>query len=259
MAEFSFLFYPGDYLRDTQCLGEKAQVAYDRIMCEHMRNICISKSKLNFFTKRLSPDELEELKMVLAECEGGFQIKWVADSINKRKGFVESRRSNRAGKTKKDMSNISKSYDEHKEIEIVIEKEIVNGKVKEVLTAAKIKKNEPNIDFEFFWQDYDKKIGDKKKLTAKWNALSDQDREDIMAYIPKYKMSQPDKKYRKNPDTFFNNKSWNDEIITSQTISENTNHRQQSAIDRKSSLRDLADRLTQSNPGNPGNLGATGS
>ena len=60
----AFLFYPGDYLRDTQTMSEGTQVAYDRIMCEHMRNICISKKQLKFFTKRLSEDEIEELMMV---------------------------------------------------------------------------------------------------------------------------------------------------------------------------------------------------
>ena len=34
-----------------------------------------------------------------------------------------------------------------------------------------------------------------------------------MEHIPKYKQAQPDKKFRKNPETFLNNKSWNDEII----------------------------------------------
>jgi hypothetical protein len=36
-----------------------------------------------------------------------------------------------------------------------------------------------------------------------------------MDYIPKYKIAQPDKKFRKDPQTFLNNKSWLDEIIPS--------------------------------------------
>lgn len=118
----AFLFYPGDYLRDTQCLSEKAQVAYDRIMCEHMRNICISQQQLNFFTKRLSDDEKNELSFLLKKVEDGFQIEWVAESICKRKEYSESRRKNR----KKDMINISSSYDKHMEIENINENEIVN-------------------------------------------------------------------------------------------------------------------------------------
>lgn len=122
----AFLFYPGDYLRDTQCLSEKAQVAYDRIMCEHMRNICISKSQLDFFTKKLSVEEKNEVETTLLKIQGGFQIKWVAESIEKRMTYSDSRRKNRKGKN----INISKSYDSHmdNEIENVIEdKNIIKG------------------------------------------------------------------------------------------------------------------------------------
>lgn len=113
----AFLFYPGDYLRDTQCLSESVQVAYDRIMCEHMRNICITQQQLNFFTKKLSPDEKEELLMVLTPISGGFQITWVAESISKRKAYSQSRRENRSKRTEKDMSNISETYVQHMENE----------------------------------------------------------------------------------------------------------------------------------------------
>lgn len=122
----AFLFYPGDYLKDTQCLSERVQVAYDRIMCEHMRNICISHQQLKFFTKKLSSDEIEELMMVLKKVEGGYQIEWVAESICKRMTYSESRRKNRSGKVK----NISSTYDKHmvNENEIVNEDEIKNEK-----------------------------------------------------------------------------------------------------------------------------------
>ena len=72
---------------------------------------------------------------------------------------------------------------------------------------------ELKIPFSHFWDLYDKKIGDKSKIKKKWEALKIETQKEILEYIPKYKESQPDKKYRKNPETFFNNKSWNDEII----------------------------------------------
>ena len=67
--------------------------------------------------------------------------------------------------------------------------------------------------FDEFWCIYDKKVGDKDKLIKKWNKLSQKDKEAIMEYIPLYKESQPEKRFRKNPETFLNNKSWNDELI----------------------------------------------
>ena len=72
-----------------------------------------------------------------------------------------------------------------------------------------------NIDFDWFWDDYDKKIGVKDKLRKKWNKLSDEERQNAMNYLELYKQSVPDKQFRKNPETFLNNKSWNDEIIRS--------------------------------------------
>ncbi len=77
--------------------------------------------------------------------------------------------------------------------------------------------------FDDFWNLYDKKIGDKDKLAKKWLKIPQKIKLDIMEYVPKYKQSQPDKKYRKNPETFLNNKSWNDEIIAKKdTWFENT-------------------------------------
>jgi len=73
---------------------------------------------------------------------------------------------------------------------------------------------EVNIDFDWFWNGYDKKVGVKEKLKYKWNKLSDKERQDAMNYIDLYKQAIPDKQFRKNPETFLNNKSWNDEIIT---------------------------------------------
>lgn len=126
----AFLFYPGDYLRDTQCFSEKTQVAYDRIMCEHMRNICITQQQLKFFTKRLDEQELAELMHCLKAIDGGYQIEWIAESIEKRRAYSDSRRKNRTSHIKtyeKDM----KSYVPHMENEIENEIVIENGIKKE--------------------------------------------------------------------------------------------------------------------------------
>ncbi len=70
-----------------------------------------------------------------------------------------------------------------------------------------------NIPFDLFWNTYDKKVGDKTKLEIKWNSFKDIDRINIIEHLKKYIPATPDKKYRKNPQTYFNQKSWNDEII----------------------------------------------
>jgi hypothetical protein len=67
--------------------------------------------------------------------------------------------------------------------------------------------------FDDFWELYDKKV-DKVATENKWKKLTQEEKEQAIEYIPQYKLSEPDKTFRKNPLTFINNKSWNNEIIT---------------------------------------------
>jgi len=69
------------------------------------------------------------------------------------------------------------------------------------------------IDFSFVWNLYDKKKGDRDKLKIKWDKLSFSIQQLIIEHIPKYKKEQPEKQFRKNFETYLNNKSYNDEII----------------------------------------------
>lgn len=73
--------------------------------------------------------------------------------------------------------------------------------------------NIEGYNFDSFWFDYDKKVGLKERVQKKFEKLSIKDRDLIKDYIPKYKAAQPEKKFRKNPETFLNQKAWNDELI----------------------------------------------
>ena len=81
------------------------------------------------------------------------------------------------------------------------------------VNKSKVKEIEVNISFDCFWDMYDKKKGEKGKLIKKWNNLTDSERTTIIEYLPKYKIAQPDKQYRKDPETFLNKKSWLDELV----------------------------------------------
>lgn len=63
------------------------------------------------------------------------------------------------------------------------------------------------------WDLYQKKVGRKDKLEKKWNSMSQKDRKAAIEYIPLYVLSQPNKQYRKNFQTFLNLRGWEDEII----------------------------------------------
>ena len=69
-----------------------------------------------------------------------------------------------------------------------------------------------NAPFDDFWNLYDKKVG-RPKCEKLWSKLTMAERVYCLNYIPLYKQAQPDKQYRKNPETFLRNKAWNDEII----------------------------------------------
>ena len=67
--------------------------------------------------------------------------------------------------------------------------------------------------FERAWNLYEKKVGCKAKLEKKWNSMSKKDRKDAIDYIPLYVIATDDKKYRKNFQTFLNQRGWEDELI----------------------------------------------
>jgi len=82
------------------------------------------------------------------------------------------------------------------------------------LRSESTKSDNNDFSFDKFWDLYDKKVGKDKAITLYAN-LSRKDKEAIFKHVPLYKMANPDKKYRKDPQTYLRNHSWNDEIITS--------------------------------------------
>lgn len=68
--------------------------------------------------------------------------------------------------------------------------------------------------FNDFWNLYGKKVG-RPKSERKWISLDQSEKEKVMLHVPGYVKSTPDIKYRKDPTTYLNNESWNDQIITS--------------------------------------------
>lgn len=96
----------------------------------------------------------------------------------------------------------------------------------EKTTRQRVEKTTPSIisnsnnyilPFSKFWDLYDKKVC-RPKCERKWELLPVKDKEAIMLYIPKYIKAQPDKKFRKNPETFLNNRSWEDELIPAKEV-----------------------------------------
>jgi hypothetical protein len=119
------------------------------------------------------------------------------------------------------------------ERELESEKAFEIQEMKDELSEAELQPT-----FEEFWDEYDKKVGEKEKIKKKWAKIPHSEKEKIMEYIPNYKLSQPDKQYRKNPDTFLNNQSWNDELIFKNGKQTTNNSANYNAKDRAAKLYD---------------------
>ena len=106
-------------------------------------------------------------------------------------------------------------------LETLLEKqeEELTEKIISILEAKGYKVTPPpkevkdEYTFDRAWNLYEKKVGCKSKLEKKWNSMSKADRKAAIEYIPLYVLSQPDKQYRKNFQTFLNQRGWEDELI----------------------------------------------
>ena len=83
--------------------------------------------------------------------------------------------------------------------------------------------NKPiNIEFNVFWNLYNKKKGSKEKTEKKWNKLKDDERQKIIDTLPNFLNSIKDKQYLPYTETYLNNKRWQDEINTTELKKEYT-------------------------------------
>jgi hypothetical protein len=186
------LFYTSDFLSGTFTMDNEQVGKYIRLLCLQHQKGKLSEKDMLSICKAYDNEIWDKFKIE----DGLYYNDRMYNETIRRQKFSESRRNN-AKSTKKEST--SEAYAEHMETETENRTVTINENI--------------NIDFEWFWNDYDKKIGDKQKLKKKWNKLTDQERQNAMNYLDLYKQSVPDKQFRKNPETFLNNKSWNDEII----------------------------------------------
>jgi hypothetical protein len=186
------LFYTSDFLSGTFTMDNEQVGKYIRLLCLQHQKGKLSEKDMLSICKAYDNEIWDKFKVE----DGLYYNDRMYNETIRRQKFSESRRNN-AKSPKKEST--SEAYAEHMETETENRTITINENI--------------NIDFEWFWNEYDKKIGEKQKLKKKWNKLTDEERQNAMNYLELYKQSVPDKQFRKNPETFLNNKSWNDEII----------------------------------------------
>jgi len=210
MKDPAFLFYSSDFLTGTYFLNDTQVGKFIRLLCFHHQKGRLTKDHMLKICLTYDKDIFD----LFTQDENGLYFNERLESeVDRRKKYSESRRSNRKKKTNNEtpVLNISKTYDQHMETETETE-------------AITITKTEVELypSFEDFWDLYDKKTGNKTLIKPKFNKLPQKVKEEILNYLPAYIESTPDKTYRKNPQTFLNNKAWEDELIK-----HNSNGRQQ--------------------------------
>jgi hypothetical protein len=140
--------------------------------------------------------------------DGIFRNKRMQEEIEKRISYSESRKKNRL--SKKDVPIISNTYVNHmsNHMENENENENINKNI-DIIEEIPIAEIYPTFDD--FWNLYDKKE-DKKDCVKKWNKLTQSEKELIMLYIEPYKLSLKDLQFQRNPVTFINKRTWENEI-----------------------------------------------
>ncbi|MEN9389659.1 MAG: hypothetical protein RLY61_743, partial [Candidatus Parcubacteria bacterium] len=83
-------------------------------------------------------------------------------------------------------------------------------------SSTPVIQEENKIPFDTFWNLYEKKVG-RPRSESLWKRIKTKDQEKILEYIPAYKKSKPEKKFRKDPERFLRDKVWEDEIIVNET------------------------------------------
>jgi uncharacterized protein YdaU (DUF1376 family) len=203
MKDPAFLFYPNDYIGGTLGMTFEQKGAYIELLMTQFNRGHMTSHMIGQVLGQNSGQIWEVIQSKFkVDGNGLFYNERLEIEQNKRKAFTDSRKNNILGSnqySKKDKSKTKKQGHTDGHMTSHMENRNRNENI--------------NIDFIFFWDLYDKKIGLKDKIEKKWSSLTDDERQLAIEYIHKYKKAQPDKQYRKNPETFLNNKSWNDEII----------------------------------------------
>lgn len=192
----AMLWYWNDWQGGTVTLSRHLKGCYIDLLHAQFNNGHLSLDEVRTV---LGPDfnAWDTLQKKFERDEKGlFFNKRLEQEQQKRKAFAESRR-----------KNVSVRYESTHVKHTNLRMENENENAIENRNGVEI---EPR--FKDFWEAYGKKV-DRIKCEAKWKKIPQGAREKIMAHVTEYVKSTPDPQYRKNPATYLNNESWNNEII----------------------------------------------
>lgn len=240
----AFLFYPSDFLTGVSDLTMEERGQYITLLClQHQKHsLTIKAIKLSAgnvtadVLSKFQKDENGNYYNARLRLESEKRAKHSDKQRDRaKKGWEKRRKEASGGEAVADAAAlplINRNVNRNKDITID-----ENGN--EIYTAELLE----TFPFEDFWNLYDKKTSDKKKCNAKFDKLNERDKQQIFETLPEYKKATPDKQFRKNPETYLNNRAWEHEII----IPENNGQKQASNITAASLAAEAERRYGQSN------------
>jgi hypothetical protein len=209
MKDPAVLFYTGDFLNGCLCLTMEERGQYITLLCLQHQSGHLSEKTIRLSLGSVSVDVMAKFKK---DENGLYFNERMEIETAKRLQFLDSRRINGAkgGRPKNnDETEIEPYAKPYGKANINLSE---NRNINENININ-IDENEEKIHFDFFWNLYNKKVGDKSKCQKKWDLLSENEKLIILDSLPDFLSQYSDKQYQPYPETYLNQKRWNDEII----------------------------------------------
>jgi uncharacterized protein YdaU (DUF1376 family) len=237
-----YSFHIADYKKDTDYLKPIEHYVYRSLIDRYYLDEIPIPKETQSLLRRLkleSEIEVEALDFVLSEFfmlkDDGYHHRRIDNDIKKYQANAEKNRKNgkKGGRPPKNKP---------KTIQSVINGLPVNSQNNPNQEPLTINQELlTSLPFDDFWNSYDYKKGGLAKPKAKWQSLTTEQQKLIMAHVPSYVKSTPNKSYRKYPMTYLNNEGWLDEI----TEPDSTNTEQSSSARPHSNRSDSFDSQPQ--------------
>jgi len=197
---------PGEWLRgDITLCTHNTQGVFINLCCYYWMkdcSICLANAKQRFSKDVASLEELLKQDIISLDENENIVIKFLDEQMSEFIDISEKRAiSGSIGGKANAKQMLSKRVAKRSNIDK--EKDIDKDK----------DKDNNYIEFEIFWNDYNKKLGDKKKCVIKWNKLTPEIQLKIIESLPEWKKQFRDNQFQPYPETYLNQERWNDEIL----------------------------------------------
>lgn len=205
----AILFYTSDFLSGVMDLDMEERGQYITLLCAQHQKGHLSEKTTRLLVGSVSVSVLSKFKK---DEHGLLFNERMDEEINKRTKFIDSRSVNGklGGRPKANdkpsglasenlVPKLPENENENRDDNIIVD------------VIEKIPLAEIYPTFDDFWNLYDLKE-DKKDCVKKWGKLTQSEKELIMLYIEPYKLSLSDLKYQRNPVTFINKRTWENEL-----------------------------------------------